>query len=172
MLSSVLQEIGCRTLEAADGKDGLKLASEHHPDVILLDLVMPNMDGFELMVHLQGNPQTSSIPIIVSSANVFDENRQRSLQAGATAFMPKPLQIDELLNALQSLHKFDWSYTQSQSQQSPVKNQQVSNNELILPSQEILQQLYHLAMMGDISAIELMLKDFVELNPQLATLCR
>ncbi|MHC5826779.1 MAG: ATP-binding protein, partial [Nostoc sp.] len=68
MLTSLLEEIGCRTLEANDGKHGLQVATEHNPDVILLDLAMPNMDGFELMVHLQANPQTSSIPIIVSSA--------------------------------------------------------------------------------------------------------
>ncbi|MHC5829714.1 MAG: response regulator, partial [Nostoc sp.] len=103
MLTSLLQEIGCRTLEATDGKHGLEVATEHNPDVILLDLAMPNMDGFELMVHLQANPQTSSIPIIVSSASVFESNRQRSLEAGATAFLPKPLQIDELLNKLRSL---------------------------------------------------------------------
>ncbi|MBD6616731.1 CHASE2 domain-containing protein [Komarekiella sp. 'clone 1'] len=168
MLTSLLQEIGCRTLEAADGKHGLKLATEHHPDVILLDLAMPNMDGFEFMVHLQENPQTCSIPIIVSSANVFEDNRQRSLQAGATAFVPKPLQVDELINALQSVLKVDWIYTQSKPQQLSAKNEQVDNSELMLPSQDILQQLYHLAMMGDISAIEEMLKELIELNPQQA----
>jgi len=168
MLTSLLQEIGCRTLEAADGKHGLKLVTEHHPDVILLDLAMPNMDGFEFMVHLQENPQTCSIPIIVSSANVFEDNRQRTLQAGATAFVPKPLQIDELINVLRSVLKVDWIYTQSQPQQSSAKNEQVGNSELILPSQNILQQLYHLAMMGDISAIEEILKELIELNPQQA----
>ncbi|MHC5727058.1 MAG: ATP-binding protein, partial [Nostoc sp.] len=148
MLTSLLEEIGCRTLEANDGKHGLQVATEHNPDVILLDLAMPNMDGFELMVHLQANPQTSSIPIIVSSASVFESNRQRSLEAGATAFLPKPLQIDELLNKLRSLLGVEWIYAQS----SPVKGEQVTGSEWVLPSQDVLQQLYHLAMMGDISA--------------------
>ncbi|MBW4616403.1 MAG: CHASE2 domain-containing protein [Desmonostoc vinosum HA7617-LM4] len=168
MLTSLLQEIGCRTLEATDGKHGLKLATEHHPDVILLDLAMPNMNGFELMVHLQESPQTCSIPIIVSSANVLEDNRHRTLQAGATAFVPKPLQIDELINVLRSVLKVDWIYTQSQPQQSPANNEQLGNSELILPSEGILQQLYHLAMMGDISAIEEILKELIELNPQQA----
>lgn len=164
MLTSLLQEIGCRTLEAADGKHGLQVAIEHNPDVILLDLAMPNMDGFELMVHLQANPQTRSIPIIVSSASVFEENRQRSLEAGATAFLPKPLQIDELLNRLRSLLKVEWMYAQS----SPPKGKQVTGSEWVLPSQDVLQQLYHLAMMGDISAIEGMLGELIEQNSQLA----
>ncbi|MEH1860298.1 MAG: CHASE2 domain-containing protein [Nostoc sp.] len=163
MLTSLLQEIGCRTLEATDGKHGLQVAIEHNPDVILLDLAMPNMDGFELMVHLQANPQTSSIPIIVSSASVFESNRQRSLEAGATAFLPKPLQIDELLNRLRSLLGVEWIYTES----SPPKGEQITGSEWVLPSQDVLQQLYHLAMMGDISAIEGMLKELIEQNSQL-----
>lgn len=168
ILTTLLQEIGCRILEAVDGKQGLKLATEHQPDMILLDLAMPNMDGFELMVHLQAHSQTSSIPIIVSSANVFESNRQRSLQAGATAFVGKPLQIDELLNTLRAVLKVDWIYVQSTPQQSIYKQEQVTNSELILPSQEVLQQLYHLAMMGDIPAIEGILNEMIQQNKQLA----
>ncbi|MEH2458898.1 CHASE2 domain-containing protein [Nostoc sp.] len=168
MLTSMLQEIGCRTLEAIDGKDGLQVATEHNPDVILLDLAMPNMDGFELMVYLQGNPQTRSIPIIVSSANVSESNRQRSVETGATAFLPKPLQIEELLNKLRSLLKVEWIYAQSSPQQSSPKGEQVTGSEWVLPSQDVLQQLYHLAMMGDISAIEGILKELIEQNSQLA----
>ncbi|AFY45250.1 CHASE2 domain-containing protein [Nostoc sp. PCC 7107] len=167
LLSSLLQKIGCRTLEAIDGKQGLQMATEHQPDMIVLDLAMPNMDGFELMVQLQENPQTRLIPIIVSSARVFEENQQRSLEAGATAFLPKPLQVDELLNALRSLLNVDWIYAQSPSQQLPAKNEPIDqNSELILPSQEILQQLYHLAMMGDIPAIEAIITELIKQDSQ------
>ncbi|MBD2489051.1 CHASE2 domain-containing protein [Aulosira sp. FACHB-615] len=167
ILSSLLQKIGCRTLEATDGKQGLQVATELQPDMIVLDLAMPNMDGFELMVQLQENPQTSLIPIIVSSARVFEENQQRSLEAGATAFLPKPLQVDELLNALRSLLNVDWIYAESISQSLPAKNEPSdNNNELILPSQEILQQLYHLAMMGDIPAIEAMIAELIKQDSQ------
>ncbi|MBD2354528.1 CHASE2 domain-containing protein [Tolypothrix sp. FACHB-123] len=165
MLSSLLQGIGCQTLEATDGKNGLELVNEHYPDVILLDLAMPNMDGFELMVHLQQNPQTSNIPIIVSSASVFEENRQRSLEAGATAFLAKPLQIDELFNALLSLLKVEWIYAQSAAPSS--SSDQTDETELVLPSQETLQKLYHLAMMGDIPTIEGIIEELVQQNNQL-----
>lgn len=166
MLSSLLQEIGCRILTAVDGKQGLKLATENQLDMVLLDLAMPNMDGFELMVRLQENPQTSAIPIIVSSANVFESNRQRSLQAGAKAFVAKPLQMDELLNALRSLLKFDWIYAESTTQTSASVSES-DNGELILPSQEALKTLYHLAMMGDIPAIEETVNALVKENQQL-----
>ncbi|MBN3908173.1 MAG: CHASE2 domain-containing protein [Nostoc sp. NMS1] len=176
MLTSLLQEIGCQTLEASDGKYALQMVTEHHPDVILLDLAMPNMDGFELMVHLQENPQTRSIPIIVSSASVFEESRQRSFQAGATAFLPKPLQIDELFNALRSafeaaaklsLLKVEWIYDQSTPQKSFYQPEQKADAELVLPSQDVLQQLYHLAMMGDILAIEGIIKELIKQDGQL-----
>jgi CHASE2 domain-containing sensor protein/nitrogen-specific signal transduction histidine kinase/DNA-binding NarL/FixJ family response regulator len=163
MLTKLLQEIGCGVQEASDGKQGLQLATQNQPDMIFLDLAMPNMDGFEVIVHLQKNPQTSSIPIIVSSAKVFEENRQQSLQAGAAAFIPKPLQRDELLNTLRLLLKVEWTYAESISQ--PEKT--VANAELVLPSPDVLQQLYHLAMMGDILAMEEMLKNEVDQNNQL-----
>ncbi|MBD2202497.1 CHASE2 domain-containing protein [Calothrix sp. FACHB-1219] len=167
MLTSLLQGIGCQTLEATDGKQGLEIATEHHPDVIVLDLAMPNMDGFELMVHLQQNAQTSNLPIIVSSASVFEENRQRSLQAGATAFLPKPLQIDELFNAMRSLLKVEWIYAQSAPNPASSPSQQTGEIELVLPSQEVLQQLYHLAMMGDIPTIEGIIEELIQQNSQL-----
>ncbi|AKG20335.1 CHASE2 domain-containing protein [Calothrix sp. 336/3] len=168
MLISLLQDMGYRILEASDGKQGFTLAIEHHPDIILLDLAMPNMDGFEMMIHLQTHPQTSSIPIIVSSANVFEENRQRSLEAGATAFVPKPLQKSELLNALQPLVKVDWvSPNIAPPNPSSQKENTPSPQELILPSQDTLQQLYHLAMMGDIPGIEEVLQQQVGQNQEI-----
>lgn len=169
ILTNMLQAIGCQTLEAIDGRQGLLLANQHQPDMILLDLAMPNMDGFELMVNLQANSQTRHIPIVVSSANVFEENRYRSLEAGASVFLPKPLQIDELLNTLRSLLNVDWIYAQSTLEYSSVKYEKLSNNEWVLPSQDILQQLYHLSMMGDIPGIEEILEDIVKQNSQLVS---
>ncbi|WP_413173831.1 CHASE2 domain-containing protein [Anabaena azotica] len=168
MLNSLLQNIGCQILEASDGKQGLQTANESHPDVIVLDLAMPNMDGLELMVHLQENPQTSSIPIIISTASVFEENRQQSLQAGAKAFLPKPLQIEELLNVLQSLLKVEWIYAQSPYLPSSFQPQHQNSDELLIPSQDVLQQLYHLAMMGDISEIERIIEELIQQDSQLA----
>jgi CheY-like chemotaxis protein len=164
-------------LEAIDGVEGLKLATENNPDVILLDLAMPNMDGFELMMKLQGNPQTSSIPIIVSSASVFDTDRQRSLEAGAKTFLPKPLQVEELTETLGNLLKLEWIYDSSEvnpdnanNRENPISKRFDSNRtktEIIPPSEEIVQQLYHLSMMGDIPAIEGILEEIATQDEQL-----
>jgi DNA-binding response OmpR family regulator len=148
----------------------LQLAKDNKPDVILLDLAMPNMDGFEFMVHLQANPQTVDIPIIVSSANVLEENRQQSLQAGAAAFIPKPLQRDEIISMLGSLLKIDWTRAESDKKSvSSIAEVETSvvNGELVIPSPDVLQQLYHLAMMGDIPAIEEILQAQIDQDKNL-----
>ncbi|WP_414620208.1 response regulator [Calothrix sp. CCY 0018] len=174
VLSNLTKVIGFRTLEASDGIEGLKLATENNPDAILLDLAMPNMDGFELMVKLQANPQTSSIPIIVSSASVFDADKQRSLEAGAKSFLPKPLQVEELTKTLGNLLNLEWIYDNLNSNIDTTLSQSSSPNpkdftqtEIIPPSEEIIEQLYHFAMMGDISAIEGILKEITSGDKQL-----
>ena len=175
VLKNLLQSLSFATLEATDGLEGLKLATENNPDVILLDLAMPNMDGFELMVKLQSNPQTSSIPIIVSSASVFDEDRQRSLEAGAKTFLPKPLQVEELTKTLRNILDLEWIYENLDAKSDIFKSPESSTpnandssqTEIIPPSEEIIQQLYHLAMMGDIPAIEGILEEIAAEDKQL-----
>lgn len=168
MLAHLLQEIGCHIQEATNGEQGLNLAGEYLPHLIILDLEMPQMNGFELMASLQADPQVASIPLLVSSASVFEEDRQRSLQAGAKAFLPKPLQLDELLNALRSLLNVDWMYSEPTLSPPPPQQQAAAESEWTLPSQEVVQQLYHLAMMGDISAIEALLKELTDRDRELA----
>ncbi|MGD1910405.1 MAG: CHASE2 domain-containing protein [Rivularia sp. (in: cyanobacteria)] len=173
VLSNLLQSMNFRVLEANEGVEGLKLATEENPDAILLD--MPHMNDFQLMVKLQANPQTSSIPIIVSSASVFDEDRQRSLEAGAKSFLPKPLQTEELIKTLESILDLEWIYddlpaaTQKGASElsSLNQNSQTSTTQIIPPSEEIVQQLYHLAMMGDIPAIEGILEEITSQDKQL-----
>ncbi|MEA5596592.1 CHASE2 domain-containing protein [Rivularia sp. UHCC 0363] len=169
ILSNILQSISFRTLQAKDGLEGLKLAVDNHPDLILLDLAMPNMDGFELMIKLQANPQTSSIPIVVSSASVFDADRQRSLEAGAKTFLPKPLEAEELIETLGILLDLRWIYDGdvTPSESALNQNQSISTAKIIPPSEEIVQQLYHLAMMGDIPAIEGILEKIAAQDRQL-----
>lgn len=172
VLTHLLQGIGCHTLESADGDEALHLAIKYRPDLILLDLAMPNMDGFELMLHLQAHPYTQTLPIVVSSASAFEADRDRSLQAGATTFLAKPLQIDELINTISSLLTVDWIYAEAtpepihQTESAP--KEQTPDREWVVPPQPILQELYHLAMMGDIPAIEQTLENLVAQDQHLA----
>ena len=163
-LLTLLERVGFTVLIAHDGAQGFSLAVEHRPQVILLDLMMPHMNGFELMVQLQSHPTTQAIPIVVSSASAFEIDRQRSLHAGAKSFLPKPLQIDDLLHTLQTLLEVDWIYdTAVSANPSPLNLTQP----LVLPPQEILDQLYHLAMIGDVLEIERILTTIEQRDSQL-----
>ncbi|MDD2499781.1 MAG: response regulator [Geobacter sp.] len=83
---------------ACSGKDGLDLARTWHPDTILLDLQMPEMDGYETIRHLKQNPTTAYIPVIViTAADVESKDRVRTLDLGADAFLQKPISSHELV---------------------------------------------------------------------------
>ncbi len=85
------------TFFAADALTSITEARKHQPDLIILDLGMPGGDGFIVMERLKKNPHLAVIPIIVVSARDPHANRERSLRAGAKAFLQKPVNNDELL---------------------------------------------------------------------------
>lgn len=163
MVATLLQEIGFEVKVAYTGSDGWLAIDEDHPDLVITDLAMPLLDGMGLIEQLRSTAETSAIPIIVSSANVFGSNRQRSLDAGANAFLPKPFEVGELLNTLQALLNLTWIY-QTQPTESPAQAAP-AQGKLVLPAQNVLDDIYHLAMMGDITAIEGILSTLIEEDP-------
>ena len=84
-------------IEATDGVDALKKLSSEKIDLILADINMPVMDGLKLVSLVRGNPQFKDIPIIIVTTEGADEDRKRALSIGANAYLPKPIQTQELL---------------------------------------------------------------------------
>jgi two-component system chemotaxis response regulator CheY len=84
-------------IEATDGVDALKKLSSEKIDLILADINMPVMDGLKLVSLVRGNPQFKHIPIIIVTTEGADEDRKRALSIGANAYLPKPIQTQELL---------------------------------------------------------------------------
>ncbi len=99
MLTRALRRVGFTTEMARDGYEALASARRIRPDVILLDLRLPGMDGYEALSHLKRSIVTSTIPIIATSAHVTNPGaeRKRLIMLGATDFLPKPLAVDELI---------------------------------------------------------------------------
>ncbi|MFE4108621.1 CHASE2 domain-containing protein [Almyronema epifaneia] len=169
MLVSLLEPIGFVVLEAENGEVGFDLAVSHQPDLVLTDLSMPVMSGFELMHQLRIHAQLKNVAIVVSSANVFEADQQESLQAGADAFLPKPIQFSQLLAVLKKQLKLEWLYQNSQAnlkQKSLNQNNSSINTEIILPPEDMLKQLHHLALMGNLQGIEELLEEIVRREPK------
>jgi signal transduction histidine kinase/DNA-binding NarL/FixJ family response regulator len=103
-----LEPLGFEVREAADGYEGLESARRSAPDLVLLDLVMPRMDGFEALRQLRADPRLVMLPVVVTSASVFREDKLRSSAAGSTDFLPKPVDVDLLLAMLAEQLELRW----------------------------------------------------------------
>ena len=98
-----LQQRGHELLEASTGGVALELARERHPDVIVLDLMLPGMTGYEVLETLKGDEQTSDIPVLVLTAKSLRADRDRAHGLGAAGFLTKPFLPSELCELVESL---------------------------------------------------------------------
>jgi CheY-like chemotaxis protein len=102
VLARYLQREGFATLEALSGAQCLKLVGEHHVDVILLDLMMPEMDGFQVVRALKNNPATAEIPVIMVTARDDIESRAEGMRVGVSDFLAKPVFRKQLANRIKA----------------------------------------------------------------------
>lgn len=96
LLAQILSMLEGSYLTAIDGETALSLAQQHQPDLILLDIMLPDLDGLEVIQRLQEHPLTRSIPVIAVTALAKQEDRDRLLLAGCAGYISKPYLIDEL----------------------------------------------------------------------------
>lgn len=99
-LSRFLQMEGIEVITAEDGAVGLALARAELPDLILCDLLMPELDGYQVLSSLRGDPLTAGIPFLLLTASAAPEEQQASLQRGAAAFLTKPFHLDDVRKAI------------------------------------------------------------------------
>ena len=147
VLTNLLESIGFIVINAENGQVGLELAREQRPDLMILDLRMPVMDGFELLKQVRNDETLKQLQVIVSSASVSQLDQQMSLEAGGDAFLAKPVQADELFSLLGQQLQLTWHYEQTESETAPISSTD-STTELILPPTEDLQHLLELAQDG------------------------
>jgi two-component system, cell cycle response regulator DivK len=89
----LLQVKGFSTVEAPDGGLGIALAAAHHPALVLLDIQLPDMDGWEALARLRADPRTADIPVVAVTAFAMDGDRERFLDAGFDGYIPKPIDV-------------------------------------------------------------------------------
>jgi chemosensory pili system protein ChpA (sensor histidine kinase/response regulator) len=99
----LLERNGMRVLTAKDGVDAVSLLAENLPDIILLDIEMPRMDGYEVAAHVRADPRLKNIPIVMITSRVSEKHRARAIELGVDDYLGKPYQENQLLDAIEPL---------------------------------------------------------------------
>jgi two-component system, cell cycle response regulator DivK len=101
LVRDVLQFKGYQTIETATGKESLRLAREMLPDLILMDIQLPDMDGITVLGKLRADPMTTKIPVLAVSASVMPGDRQRIIDSGFDAYITKPINVKGFIETVE-----------------------------------------------------------------------
>jgi two-component system cell cycle response regulator DivK len=93
LVRDILQFRGHTTLEAVNGLDGVRLATEHQPDLVLMDIQLPDIDGITALKQIRTNPALDGIPVVAVSASVMPDDHQKIVNSGFDAFITKPINL-------------------------------------------------------------------------------
>lgn len=149
VITNLLSPIGFEVMEAVDGEEGWQKVVKFQPDLVITDLLMPRLDGFELIKLIRISETFQHIVIIVSSASVFEADQHRSIEAGGNAFLPKPVQSTELLQHIQQHLHLEWIYEAPQLKVQPG----LEAGAIVAPPAAAMEKLYELAMKGNFKGI-------------------
>jgi two-component system cell cycle response regulator DivK len=103
LVRDVLQVKGYRTLEAGTAEDGIRLAHENKPDLVLMDIELPGINGIDALRLLRADPATAAIPVAAVTASVMQQDRRVITEAGFDAYVSKPINVKEFLDTVRAL---------------------------------------------------------------------
>jgi two-component system cell cycle response regulator DivK len=103
MLSRRLKKRGYTVLIAVDGETGVSMAESERPDLVLMDITLPGMDGLEAARRIRASEQTRPVPIIALTAHAQDTAREKALEAGCNDYDSKPVELERLLRKIEAL---------------------------------------------------------------------
>ena len=144
--------------EAENGPEGIRQALAIRPDLILMDLMMPAMNGFQTTRELRRLPELKDVIVIATSASAFETNRHESLAAGCDAFLAQPVRVEELFKMLETHLGLEWIYddelTEARAEVLPPLPEPVIDRPIVPPSPAEITTLFDLAIVGDLLGIE------------------
>lgn len=165
VIVNLLEPLGFELLEAKDGQDGLTKAQSFMPDLIITDLLMPRLNGYDLYQQIRSLAEFQTVPVVAFSAHLSGGDRQACLQHGFDGFLPKPIQAQELIDQLQQLLQLDWQY------EHPVEHassQADTESDMVAPPSAALTSLYEAAEKGYIADIQAEIAKLKQLSPDYA----
>jgi len=164
-LRDALAPLGFEVLEAAGGEPAVALAAERRPDLVLMDLHMPDLGGDEAARRIRQIPGLAGLPIIATSASVEEPQRARSAAAGCDAFLPKPIHLPDLFDLLQRRLDLAWIRAAPEPDRAPAAP---SAGPVIPPPPEVLARLAELVELGRIQDLAAALSALEAEDPRLA----
>jgi signal transduction histidine kinase/DNA-binding response OmpR family regulator len=171
VLFNLLAPLGFQLAEASDGREGLEKATEFNPDLIITDLIMPVMDGFEMIRKIRKSSRLHNVAIITSSASVLKTDQYKTIDAGANEFLPKPVEAEALLEMLRIHLDLEWIYEQptpeSETDEKAIAKQETSESspgEIVPPEASTLEQLYDRARKGSLDELIEIAKSLEQLD--------
>jgi len=103
LVRDVLQFKGYQTIEAGTGEDGVRLAKERHPALVLMDIQLPGIDGITALGQLRADAATRAIPVIAVTASAMTHDRQKIMAAGFDGYQTKPIKVKEFVEAVRAM---------------------------------------------------------------------
>jgi CheY-like chemotaxis protein len=148
MLMDALQPLGFEVFDAGNGQECLDLLDSIHPDLVVMDVIMPVMDGREATRRIRKRAAFARIPIIVSSASAGSEDASQCYAAGADAFLPKPIDNDVLLKTIGEQLSLTWIRAVEQAPQA-----READADVVVPPPDEIETLYQLARLGNMQSL-------------------
>jgi CheY-like chemotaxis protein len=160
MLIEVLQTLGFDVFDAKHGEECLEMLDGVRPDLIVMDVMMPVMDGWEATRRIRRMPAFAAIPVIIVTASASRDDEVKSLEAGADAFIPKPIEHGILLKIIGELLSLTWVHGEI-----ALENAE-ETGDFVVPPQEEIETLYQLARLGNMEMISARADYLKQLDPR------
>jgi signal transduction histidine kinase/CheY-like chemotaxis protein len=166
--ADLLRPLGFEVHEAADGLDGVQQARVLTPDLIIMDIMMPVMNGLDAMRLIRQTTTLQQVPIIVVSASATQRDQAESLRAGANAFFIKPLDQQALLAEIGARLALTWTYGIETAPRKPASPGDAPPAPLVMPPREQMEAFYRLALAGSMRDIRQWATDLEAAEPRYA----
>lgn len=168
MLTQMLKPLGFKVIQAETGKQAIAIAAAEEPDLIFMDLIMPEISGIEATRQIRQQNNTRQIPIVACSASTFEEDHRLSIKAGCNYFLAKPVSYSDMQLVLKKYLKINWQYEKAVNHQPGLKK----SEKLMIPETEKLKELYALAQYGNMRKISQWSQKIAAEGPEYLSFCK